>query len=95
MSFKMSYQNMEFLMMYIGKIYRECLETHENLIENKIFKERVDDILERMNNEYVCIIKNDFLSPKEEGWYHKIFTKKEYFAYKKGAMKTFLHCLYD
>lgn len=93
------------LVQNIGKMYRESLAELENEKKDQIreeqgfylslsVKEKVDEIVQNLRIEYAIIIQREFLEEKSKNWYEKYFTLEEYNMYKKGAIHSFLHCLY-
>lgn len=100
-----STQNKEFLIKNVGKMYRDSTQLAINRNTTRVeesnglyvcleMKFKIETILNELRLEYALIIQKEFLENKENEWYLEYFTKEEYSMYKKGAIDSFLHCLY-
>ncbi len=57
-------------------------------------KDKVEHILEGLRLEYAYIIRREYMESSVGNYYQQYFSEEEYIMYKKGAIDSFLHCLY-
>lgn len=83
-------ENRESIMKYLGKIYHKGYEDKES---HEICKD-FDEIIENMPSVLSMILKNDYLTPVEEGWWKYLYSKSKYYKLKNIAINAFFDCLY-
>lgn len=80
----------------IALLYEDVGKVHEGkgIYSCLSMKDKIERILETMRLEYVYIIRREFLEGLQGKYYENYFSDEEYLLYKKGAIDSFLHCLY-
>ena len=82
--------NRENIMNYLAKVYHTGNQKGEVIELCKDF----DDIMEKLPSVLSMILKNDYLSPVEEGWWKYLYSKSKYYKLKNIAINAFFDCLY-
>lgn len=85
------YRDAKLLLRQQPSLWEMKQENHADCIR---FCRKMDQILMAMRLEYAFIIQKEFFEEKDENWYQNYFSEEEYKMYKKGAVDTFLHCVY-
>ena len=55
----------------------------------------IDHSLNRLDQESLRIIHNDFILPKPKQWWNGYYSKTIYYRLKNKAMSQFINCLHN
>ncbi len=103
---KMSYQELEKIVKYIGNIYRKSIvrkEIKTGILqvneESNTYKYNddlviaIDCYLNECSRDTKCIIEKEYLNKNDPYWYLEYYTKSTYYRLKKKAILEFINCM--